>query len=255
MRNCLFKVLKLKNTAELGDNVVVQGGTFRNHSIVRALEKTLGLRAGFSDMPELMGAYGCALYAMGCNPKATETSTTLAGLVLQSGYSAKELTCPGCGNHCRVRQLTFPDGHSYYTANNCEKVFYNRTEKAPVRGVNMFEERYRLLFRRESPAQDNGEKRLRIGIPRGLGMYEDYPFWHTLLTSCGIEPVLSDQSSEKLYDKGIRYTMSDNICFPAKLIHGHIINLAEKHVDRILYPTLSTDARMTPRPATATTAP
>lgn len=100
----------------------------------------------------------------------------------------------------------------------------------------MFEERYRLLFRRESPAQDNGEKRLRIGIPRGLGMYEDYPFWHTLLTSCGIEPVLSDQSSEKLYDKGIRYTMSDNICFPAKLMHGHIINLAEKHVDRILYP-------------------
>lgn len=236
VRNCLFKVLKLKNTAELGDNVVVQRGTFRNHSIVRALEKTLGLRAGFSDMPELMGAYGCALYAMGCNPKATETSTTLAGLVLQSGYSAKELTCPGCGNHCRVRQLTFPDGHSYYTGNNCEKVFYNRTEKAPVRGVNMFEERYRLLFRRESPVQDNGKKRLRIGIPRGLGIYEDYPFWHTLLTSSGIEPVLSDQSSEKLYDKGIRYTMSDNICFPAKLMHGHIINLAEKHVDRILYP-------------------
>ena len=100
----------------------------------------------------------------------------------------------------------------------------------------MFEERYRLLFRRESPVQDNGKKRLRIGIPRGLGIYEDYPFWHTLLTSSGIEPVLSDQSSEKLYDKGIRYTMSDNICFPAKLMHGHIINLAEKHVDRILYP-------------------
>ncbi len=64
VKNCLFKVLKLKNIEELGKNIVVQGGTFRNHSIVRALEKMTGCNVSFSDIPELMGAYGAALYAI-----------------------------------------------------------------------------------------------------------------------------------------------------------------------------------------------
>ncbi|MCQ2279452.1 MAG: hypothetical protein MJZ49_01455 [Bacteroidales bacterium] len=67
VKNCLFKVLKLKNIDELGKKIVVQGGTFRNHSIVRALEKMTGCSVAFSDMPELMGAYGAALYAMRMN--------------------------------------------------------------------------------------------------------------------------------------------------------------------------------------------
>jgi predicted CoA-substrate-specific enzyme activase len=64
VKNGLYKVLKLKNTSELGGKIVVQGGTFRNHSIVRALEIMTGCEVSFSNIPELMGAYGCALYAM-----------------------------------------------------------------------------------------------------------------------------------------------------------------------------------------------
>lgn len=238
IRNCLFKVLKLKSIDELGKNIVVQGGTFRNHSIVRALEKTLGIRVSFSDIPELMGAYGCALYSMSHDPQETEHSRSLNEIAGQSRFTVKEIICPGCSNHCKVRQMTFHNGNVYFSGNNCEKHFLNKTEKAQVRGVNMFEEKYSLLFGNTGEQTEHRGKarKLRIGIPRGLGIYEDYPFWQTLLRTCGLEPVLSSPSSERLYEKGIRYTMSDNICYPAKLMHGHIINLLEKKVDRILYP-------------------
>lgn len=65
VKNCLYKVLKLKSVADLGSSIVVQGGTMRNHSVVRALERMTGTDLTFSDIPELMGAYGAALYAMG----------------------------------------------------------------------------------------------------------------------------------------------------------------------------------------------
>ena len=78
--------------------------------------------------------------------------------------------------------------------------------------------------------------KLRIGIPRALGMYENYPFWHALLSECGFLPVLSKPSTNRLYEKGIHSLMADNICFPAKLMHGHVMDLIERKVDRILYP-------------------
>jgi predicted CoA-substrate-specific enzyme activase len=63
VKNCLYKVLKVKNLSELGDNIVVQGGTFRNKSIIRALELLTMKKVVCSNIPELMGAFGAALYA------------------------------------------------------------------------------------------------------------------------------------------------------------------------------------------------
>lgn len=63
IKNCLYKVLKLQSFDQLGEHIMVQGGTFRNHSVVRALEILTGKEVGFGSIPELMGAYGCALYA------------------------------------------------------------------------------------------------------------------------------------------------------------------------------------------------
>ena len=65
IKNCLYKVLKLQSFDQLGEHIMVQGGTFRNHSVVRALEILTGKEVGFGPIPELMGADGCALYALG----------------------------------------------------------------------------------------------------------------------------------------------------------------------------------------------
>ena len=64
VRNCLYKVLKLRDPSSLGGHIVVQGGTMRNDAVVRALEKLSGAHVSRSDTPELMGAYGCCLYSI-----------------------------------------------------------------------------------------------------------------------------------------------------------------------------------------------
>ncbi|MCQ2343497.1 MAG: acyl-CoA dehydratase activase-related protein [Paludibacteraceae bacterium] len=158
----------------------------------------------------------------------------LEDLVNANTYTSSNEVCPGCDNHCNVRCFTFANGRTYYSGNNCEKVFANERESSYV-GVNMYEEKYKRLFDRRDPfAKD--EKRLCVGIPRALGIYENYPFWHTLFTHCGIRVVLSHPSSNILYEGGVRTIMADNICFPAKLMHGHVVDLLRRGVERVFYP-------------------
>ena len=229
VKNCLYKVLKLKKREELGDRIVVQGGTMRNDSVVRALELLTGAEVSRSDMPELMGAYGCALYARTAAKK--KPAASLDSLLASASHTSRRLTCGGCENHCFITKYTFAGNHTYYSGNKCEKVFSNRGTGA-AKGRNVSAEKNALLFDRPCPAGPRG----RIGIPRVLNMYEDYPFWHALLSEAGFEVVLSSPSTYRSYEAGVHSVMSDNICFPAKLAHSHIYELAAKGVDRIFYP-------------------
>ncbi len=243
VKNCLFKVLKLKSIKDLGDHIVVQGGAFRNLSIVKALESLTGIEVTFSDIPELMGAYGAALYAK-TNHKANDKVIHIDKLIESQKYTSDFEICEGCENKCTVRKFIFANGNTFYSGNNCEKIYSNITENLE-KGINQHQERYKLLFKRD--ASSLTKPLMTIGIPRGLGMYEHYPFWHTLLTECNIKPVLSKASTNRLYEKGIKSIMADNICFPAKLMHGHIMDLINKKVDRILYPYTIFDSKETPK--------
>ena len=170
--------------------------------------------------------------------------------LLQSDhFEEKEEICPGCQNHCQVRVYSFANGRQYVSGNNCERVYSNEGEGAR-KGINMFEEKYKMLFEQraalysvspqdglysvsEAVQQRSG---LTIGLPRGLGIYENYPFWQTLFGCCGMRVRLSGMSTNRLFDKGVRTIVADNICYPAKLMHGHVMDLIEKQVDRIFYP-------------------
>ncbi len=229
VKNCLHKVLRLKNIDELGDNIVVQGGTMRNDSIVRALELLTGKTVFRSDCPELMGALGCALYAHEC---ATDASVSLTEVLARTQYTTSQHTCHGCENQCTITRYRFDNSNVFFSGNRCEKIFSNKGNKLQ-RGVNAYERKRQLLFDR---TQDLTNPILTIGIPRVLGMYEDYPFWHTLFTACNIQVELSHQSNYVHYEQCAGKVMSDNICFPAKLAHSHIDNLVSKNVDRIFLP-------------------
>lgn len=236
VKNCLFKVLKISNLNHLGGHIVVQGGTFRNDAVYRALELLSGKSVSSTDHPELMGALGAALYAKKLWRK-NKRQTGFAGceaLPDVNNMNTKELQCKGCTNKCSILRFSFENGNSCYAGNKCEKVFYNKAS-APAKGYNAFEDKNAILFDRTS-GHSAAEKRVTIGIPRVLNMFENYPFWHTLLTECGFGVVLSPESDTALYQKGVGCIMSDNICFPAKLVHGHILALAEQKVDRIFYP-------------------
>lgn len=229
VKNCLYKVLKLKNVSVLGTHVTVQGGTMRNDAVVRAFEELTGINVIRNDIPELMGAFGCALYA---KRYPLEEPVGLDLMLDKTDMVSSESRCKGCENHCLVTRVKMGDGRSYYSGNRCERIFSNSGVKRKP-GKNVYCRKNELLFDREVAV---GQPLMTVGIPRCLNMYEEYPFWHTLLTACGIQVRLSDPSRSQEYESCARMVMSDNICFPAKLAHAHIENLKQKGVDRIFMP-------------------
>ncbi len=243
IKNALYKVLKLKDLSVLGDNVVVQGGTFKNASVLKALEDFTKKKVICSDIPELMGAYGVARVALKefrKNKKINKSSfigiSNLKGI---DDFKTKQITCKGCENLCTVTKFDFSGGRVFYSGNKCEKIFSNKGN-IEESGINFINEKYDLLFKRSGkPTKNNKKLKIKsLGIPRVLNIYENFPFWNTLLTECGIEVVLSSPSTMPLYEMGKGTVMSDSICFPAKIVHGHIYDLIDKKVDRIFYPTV-----------------
>ena len=235
IKNSLYKVLKLRNLDQLGDHIVVQGGTFLNDAVFRALEQITERPIARTNIPELMGAFGCALYAQ--EQVASQSHpTSFVGLEncrIDNRYKVRTVHCNGCTNSCYVSKFTFEGNRRFYTGNKCEDIYFNRGEKIEA-GENLLTHRSKLLFDRVQ--QKPVEPIAQLGIPRILAMYEQFPFWHTLFTECGIEVVLSDPSSQHLYELGTGAIMSDNICFPAKVAHGHVENLIAQGLTTLFYP-------------------
>ncbi len=228
VKNCLYKVLKLKDTSSLGKHIVVQGGTMRNDAIVKGLELLTGAEVTRCDCPELMGAYGCALYAK----SHTGEARRLADVLSQAAYTTRQSNCHGCENQCLIQTYIFANGKRYHSGNRCEKIFNNGSSFG-ANGMNAYSVKHDMLFNRDNaPAHPTKT----VGIPRALNAFEEYPFWHTLFTECGIGVCLSEASNFTHYEKCARMVMSDNICFPAKLVHSHIEYLQQQGVDRIFMP-------------------
>ncbi|MDH6357516.1 acyl-CoA dehydratase activase-related protein [Parabacteroides sp. PF5-9] len=239
VKNCLFKVLKIANLNQLGDHIVVQGGTFRNDAVYRVLELLSGKTVSTTDHPELMGALGSALYARKMWAEEKKSSSFSGALALPEidKIETKELSCKGCTNKCAVLRFRFDNGNTCYAGNKCEKVFFNNSQ-AEKKGYNAFEMKNDLLFKSEVSSINTPDPLPTIGIPRVLNMFENYPFWHALFTACGFNVILSPESTFSLYQSGAGSIMSENICFPAKLVHGHILALIQQKVDRIFYPMI-----------------
>ena len=236
IKNALHKVLKITNMDLLGAHIVVQGGTFRNPAVRKALENLLGREVVCPDMAELMGAYGAALTARDSysNADFSRQSPTEVGVTMVAGnYAKKSLRCHGCENKCAVTKMIFPNGNIFYSGNRCEKI-YSNGGRADRRGANLPAVKLDLLFGRKTAPDST--PRLLVGIPRVLNQFENFPFWNALFVESGIAVQISSASSNALYQKGAAHIMSDNLCFPAKLVSGHIMDLIERGVDRIFYP-------------------
>jgi len=236
IKNALHKVLQISNPDVLGSHIVVQGGTFRNPAIQRAMEQLLGKRVTCPDVAELMGAYGAALTARdNCNSNGHGESNFIGLDALESAeeYGKRLIRCRGCQNNCSITKMTFPNGNVFYSGNRCENIFSN-SGKAARKGISLPVIKNDLLFDRD--VLPKVPPRLTIGIPRVLNMFENFPFWNTLLVECGIAVQLSASSSNSLFQKGTAYIMSENLCYPAKLVSGHIMDLIESGVDRIFLP-------------------
>lgn len=255
IENVFTKVVRLSNVDMLGDKIVVQGGTFENDAVLRALEEYIGREVVRAPYPGLMGAIGIALTARERHLKepSHQTFIDLDSLDEFSYTQEANMPCPFCANHCRRTVLTFSNGSSWITNNRCERgEVLGNPDDAKVREQlrektrrakevpNLFEVRKKLLFQKY-PVKELKQKRgITIGIPRVLSFWETMPFWRTFLESLGFDVKLSDFSTRRIYEQGLSAVTSDTVCFPAKLVHGHLRNLREKGVDRIFMPSVTT---------------
>jgi predicted CoA-substrate-specific enzyme activase len=235
VRNALYKVIKLKDASQLGTNVVVQGGTFLNDAVLRAFELLTGATVVRPDLAGLMGAYGAALTAAG-RYQPGERSEILTPAELERFSVRTDLdTCRLCQNHCQLTISTFSDGIRHVSGNRCDRGA--STDAAPKKSAlpNLYDYKYRRIFgyRRLTEAQTT---RGDIGIPRVLNMYENYPFWFTVLSTLGFRVILSKRTDRNTLTQGAETIPSENVCFPAKLAHGHIEDLLERGVKTIFYP-------------------
>ncbi|MBZ2175822.1 2-hydroxyacyl-CoA dehydratase [Schnuerera sp. xch1] len=240
IRNALQKVIKIRDPKELGKNIVVQGGTFYGDAIVRSFELLSERKVVRPDIPGLMGALGAAIIAKERCVEG-EKSTILSKEDLDNfSYRAKKARCGRCGNNCLLTINIFEDGKKYITGNKCEKGA--GIDKGKERIPNLFEYKYGRIFDYEPLAAEEAKRGV-VGIPRVLNMYEHYPFWHTFFTELGYRVELSAESTRGTYERGISSISSETACYPAKITHGHIMELIEKGIKFIFYPSIFYDRK------------
>ena len=288
VRNALYKVIKLRDSGELGDTVVVQGGTFLNDAVLRAFELLTEREVTRPNIAGLMGAFGAALTARmhyediadddnahvgadgrsvdaaaaeesaaGDEPNAAAhageivvdgvrhtVSSILTGEALnEMSMTTERDVCKLCQNHCKLTITTFSDGSRFVTGNRCERG--GDAKKKRSDRPNLYDYKYKRCFAYRR-LTDKNATRGEIGIPRALNMYENYPFWFTLLTSLGFKVMISGRSSHELFETGIESIASENVCYPAKLVHGHIKWLLNKGMKTIFYPCVSYEDNLVP---------
>ena len=234
VRNALYKVIKLRDASQLGERISVQGGTFLNDAVLRAFELLTGREVVRPDIAGLMGCFGAALTAHQDYDGVPGTLMTLAELSRFS-LTTETAVCKLCQNHCKLTITTFNDGQRHVSGNRCERgaTQERRAKKSDM--PNLYDYKYRRTFayRRLRQGQDT---RGEIGIPRVLGMYENYPLWFTILTQLGFRVIISGRSNHELFESGMDSIPSENVCYPAKLSHGHIQFLINKGIKTIWFP-------------------
>ncbi len=231
VKNAIYKVIRASSAKELGENIVVQGGTFYNDAVLRAFERELGHNVIRPSIAGLMGAYGAALYS-----KRAEKSTLITPEKLKEfTHTSRSSVCKGCTNNCHITVNRFGDGKQFISGNQCEKGAGIKLdgEKLP----NIYEYKRNYLY----SLQLEGEKRkgITVGLPLALGMYELLPLWYGIFKNLGFTVKISGASNRRIYESGQFSIPSDTACYPAKIMHGHISKLIKDGVDIIFYPCLT----------------
>lgn len=232
VKNAIYKVIRANSASELGQKIVVQGGTFLNDAVLRSFEKEINCDVVRPQIAGLMGAYGAALHAKTLDITSSEiiTPTQLGDFV----HNSKGVVCKGCTNKCNLTINTFGDGKKFISGNQCEKGAGKSLKKADV--IPNLHQYKRDKFMALEQTQGN---RGTIGLPLALGMYELAPLWVAIFTQLGFNVIHSGLSNRRIYSKGQFSIPSDTACYPAKIMHGHIEKLVEKGVDAIFYPCLT----------------
>ena len=232
IKNALFKVIKLADAKELGNNVVVQGGTFYNKAVLRAFERISGAKAVCPDISGIMGAFGAALIAKD-RYKGQESQMLSFDEIESLEYTTSATRCNGCSNRCMLTINRFPGNRIHITGNRCEKGA-GKNDSAK-KGENLVAYKLNRIFDYQ-PLDERDAPRGVIGIPRVLNIYENYPYWATFFKELGFAVKISPLSTRGIYELGMETIPSESECYPAKIAHGHVQWLIDNGIKTIFHP-------------------
>ncbi|MCL2751524.1 MAG: acyl-CoA dehydratase activase-related protein, partial [Firmicutes bacterium] len=281
IKNAINKVIKIRSPEEFGHKIIVQGGAFLNPSVLRAFELLSGREAVRPECAGLMGAIGAALLQMTddksqitdevpgvghqalgkgqaandgnheqslssviCHLSSDGHSALISPMELEK-FSAPQSNsrCEKCPNKCLLTVTAFPDGGRHVTNNRCERGAGEDSGDTIRLLPNLYEYKYKRLFKHYKARAEADAPRGTVGIPRVLGMYETYPFWFTFFDTLGYRVRLSPRSTRAMFEKGIESMPSESVCYPAKLAHGHVQSLCEQGIKFIFFPCLPYERR------------
>ena len=249
VKNALQKVIKITDPAQMGSQIVVQGGTFYNEAVLRAFEMISGRQAVRPDISGIMGAFGAALIAKERFGESGTQTTLLSKEALEAQeVKATHSRCTACSNNCLLTinsfaSDSFASNRRFISGNRCE--LGAGKEKSENAVPNLYAAKYNRIFG-YTPASPENAPRGIVGLPRVLNMYENYPLWFTFFTKLGYRVMLSPRSSRELYEKGMDSIPSESECYPAKIVHGHIEALVEQGAKYIFYPSITHEYKEMP---------
>ena len=219
---------------KIGKVIFFQGGTAYNDAIASAFARVLDRKIIVPPYNGVIGAVGAALLAME-KTLASKKLSSFRGFNLEKvDYTLREFTCKACSNFCNMQEFTV-EGEKTFWGDQCSDKFRRRqtNEKKPVI-ENLLSFRREILFEDYDP---NADGKKVIGLPRGMYIYEQFPFWNTFFRTLGYKVLLSDETNSKIIRKGIESSVAEP-CLPIQAYHGHVEQLLSNGVDRIFIPNM-----------------
>jgi predicted CoA-substrate-specific enzyme activase len=235
IKNALQKVIKVKDPKKMGKKIIVQGGTFYNNAVLRAFELISEREVVRPNIAGIMGAFGAALIAKERYVEGYKSTMLQEEELHDFQVTTSMKRCKLCNNHCLLTINKFYDNRTFISGNRCEKGAGIEVSNKDI--PDLYNYNYKKIFNYK-PLNESKAKRGIVGIPRVLNIYENYPYWFTFFTKLGYRVILSPRSSKRIYEEGIETIPSESVCYPAKLVHGHIMNLIKRKVDFIFYPCI-----------------
>ncbi len=219
---------------KIGDVIFFQGGTAYNDAIASAFASVLDKDVIIPPYNGVIGAVGAALLAKEKIDKLNKSSKFRGFSLKNIDYSLKEFTCKACSNFCNMQEFTVNNEKTYW-GDQCSDKFRRKqsSEKLPVID-DLMKFRRDLLFAEYDPERTG---KATIGLPKGMYIYEQFPFWNTFFRELDYRIILSDDTNSRLIKDGMESAVAEP-CLPIQAYHGHVKKLIEKEVDLIFIPNL-----------------
>ena len=232
--NYLNRVVEKK---PIGRRVMFLGGPSLNSAVVAAFENVLGRGLIVPIHREVLGAYGAAVTLEEKIQAGKRTRRQFRGLAsaIDDRLNYVEKICRAdrdCHNQCKLKVYNFSDRRSIW-GGECGR--YEGMRRAAAEKKNYFRLRQMLWEQHLSGAAEIlGDERGReknakptVGLHNSLYMHQTGILWAHFFTALGFQPVLTLSTNSQICRSGIEHT-EDGVCFPLKVSHGHVRELAGK---------------------------